>query len=217
MKKIIIAIGFLLITGTLYALSSSEPQDKMQKTYALEGEKMYAQMCAACHGATGLGEGKLTGTALNNQKFLSSVSDKDLFNYIKFGRVKALMPEYESVLTDEDIQKLTAFVRSWQQKTIKFDAPEKIAGNPENGERLYGLYCLSCHGESGQGKKTMGTMLANTEYLKYTTDHQIWISTAYGRDKTRMGPSLKGLDGVRQLTKQEISDVVLFIRGFQEK
>lgn len=215
MKKIILVISFLLISGTLYAMSSSEPQDKMQKAYALEGEKMYAQMCAACHGATGLGEGKFPGTALNNQKFLSSVSDEDLFNHIKFGRVKAMMPEYGSVLKDEDIQKLTAFVRSWQQKEIKFDVPEKIVGNPENGERLYGLYCLSCHGESGQGKKAMGTVLANPEYLKYTTDHQIWIATAYGREETRMGPSLKGNDGVRQLTKQEISDVVSYIRGLQ--
>lgn len=216
MRKLLLGFSFLVITVGLYAYGSFGNQDNAEKAYAREGEKMYAQMCAACHGVTGLGEGGFSGTALNNQKFLSSVSDEDLFNYIKFGRVKAFMPEYETVLKDEDIQKLAAFVRNWQQKEIKFDVPDKITGNPENGKNLYGLYCLSCHGESGQGKKSMGTVLANPEYLKYTTDHQIWIATAYGRDETRMGPSLKGLEGVRQLTKQEISDVVSYIRDFQK-
>jgi cytochrome c oxidase cbb3-type subunit III len=213
MKKIILGLSFFIIVILIIAIGSSK--DNTQNAYAQEGEKMYAQMCAACHGETGLGEGEFSGTALNNQQFLSSVSDEDIFNYIKFGRVEALMPEYGSVLEDEEINKLTAYVRDWQHKDIKFEVPDKIEGDPEKGKNLYGLYCLSCHGESGQGKKAMGTALGNPDYLKHTTDEQIWIATAYGRDETRMGPSLKGLEGVRQLKKQDISDIISYIRDLQ--
>jgi cytochrome c oxidase cbb3-type subunit 3 len=218
MKKIVLVLSLLLVAGTIYVGSTlGLKEDTQNQVLAREGEKMYTQMCAACHGKTGLGEGKFSGTALNNQQFLSSVSDEDLFNYIKFGRVEAYMPEYGSVLKEEEIRKLTAFVRSWQQKKLTNDVPDQIAGNPGNGKKLYGLYCLSCHGESGQGKKGMGTALGNQEYLTYTSDQQIWIATAYGRDETRMGPSLKGLEGVRQLKKQDISDITSYIRGLKTK
>jgi cytochrome c oxidase cbb3-type subunit 3 len=76
---------------------------------------------------------------------------------------------------------------------------------------------MSCHGENGAGREKMGTVLSNPQYLKYTTDRQIWISTAYGREETRMGPSLKGEEGVRQLKEKDISDVVTYIRSLQIK
>jgi cytochrome c oxidase cbb3-type subunit 3 len=63
----------------------------------------------------------------------------------------------------------------------------------------------------------MGTALSNPQYLKYTTDKQIWIETAYGREETRMGPSLKGLEGVRQLKEKDITDIVTYIRSLEKK
>jgi cytochrome c oxidase cbb3-type subunit 3 len=63
----------------------------------------------------------------------------------------------------------------------------------------------------------MGTALSNPQFLKFTTDKQIWIGTAYGRDDTRMAASLKGLDGVRQLEKEEITDIVTYIRSLEGK
>lgn len=217
MKKVILGLSIVIIVILIMAINSLTSKNNTQNAYAQEGEKIYVEKCASCHGATGLGEAEFSGTALNNQQFLSSVSDEDIFNYIKYGRVEALMPEYGSVLKDEDIKKLTAYVRNWQKKEIRFEVPDKIAGDPEKGKNLYGLYCLSCHGESGRGKKKMGTALGNPEYLQHSTDEQIWIATAYGRDETRMGPSLKGLEGVRQLKKQDISDIIIYIRGLQSQ
>lgn len=62
-----------------------------------------------------------------------------------------------------------------------------------------------------------GTVLASPQYLRYTSDKQIWASTAYGREDTRMGPSLKGLEGVRQFSESQINDIVTYIRTFQNK
>jgi cytochrome c oxidase cbb3-type subunit III len=215
-KKILIGIYILITIGIIFLLFQLNPKEKKDIVAIEAGEKLYMQMCASCHGDTGLGEGAKQGTALNNQEFLNTVSDQDLYHYVKSGREGTIMPNYE-FLSDEQLNQLVAFMRDWQTEKIHFEAPEKISGDIENGKKVYGLYCLSCHGVDGVGKKKMGTALSNPEYLKYTTDQQIWISTAYGRDKTRMAASLEGLEGVRQLSKEEITDVISFIRSFEKK
>ncbi|ALC89971.1 cytochrome c [Bacillus sp. FJAT-18017] len=181
------------------------------------GEKIYKAECALCHGDTGKGEGSKVGTALNSQVYLSYSSDEDLYNSVKYGRPAAAMPAYGERMSEEQLQNVVDFMRSWQKDEINFDVPEKIEGDPVAGEKIYNRSCLTCHGEKGAGKKSMGTVLANPEHLKYTSDRQIWIGVAYGREETRMAPSLKGLDGIRQLSKQEISDVVAFIRSLEKR
>jgi cytochrome c oxidase cbb3-type subunit III len=215
-KKILIGIYILVTLGIIFLLIQLNPKEKKDLVAIEAGEKLYMQMCASCHGNTGLGEGAKQGTALNNQQFLNTVSNQDLIHYVKYGREGTIMPDYE-FLSNEQLNQLVAFMRDWQTEKIHFDVPETISGDIGNGEKVYGLYCLSCHGVDGVGKKKMGTALSNPQYLKYTTDQQIWISTAYGRDKTRMLASLEGLEGVRQLSKDEITDVISFIRSFEKK
>jgi cytochrome c oxidase cbb3-type subunit III len=215
-KKILIGIYILVTLGIIFLLIQLNPKEKKDLVAIEAGEKLYMQMCSSCHGNSGLGEGAKQGTALNNQQFLNTVSNQDLIHYVKYGREGTIMPDYK-FLSDEQLNQLVAFMRDWQTEKIHFDAPETISGDIDNGEKVYGLYCLSCHGVDGVGKKKMGTALSNPQYLKYTTDQQIWISTAYGRDKTRMSASFEGLEGVRQLSKDEITDVISFIRSFEKK
>lgn len=217
MRKILIGSYILVMFIVIFAISNGELIDGKKSKAVAAGEKLYLQYCLACHGETGKGEGKRAGTAINNQHFLSSVSDEDLYNYVKFGRKDTDMHAYGTSLSDEDIHKLVVFIRHWQTEKISFEAPNVIAGDPDQGRGKYNLYCLSCHGEAGEGKIKMGTALANPQYLKYTSDRQIWITTAYGREETRMGPSLKGLEGARQLKKQDISDIVSYIRSLEHK
>ncbi|WHY76031.1 c-type cytochrome [Neobacillus sp. WH10] len=217
MKKILIGFYILIIIGIIVCISNSDIFPKKNSKAIAAGEKVYNKNCLVCHGETGKGEGINAGTALNNQKFLNTVSDKDLFNYVKYGREGTGMPAYGPRLSDKDINNLVAFMRDWQTEEKDYAAPKTISGNPERGEKQYNLYCLNCHGEAGAGKLKMGTVLANPQYLKYTTNKQIWLSTAYGREETRMGPSLKGLDGARQLSKEEISDIVSYIRTLKPK
>ncbi|CAM3803579.1 c-type cytochrome [Mesobacillus zeae] len=214
MKKLAIVFTALAIIGlTVWLSPAPDFTSKEEKAVIENGNQLYNKLCLACHGENGEGEGKLAGTALNNQYFLSTVTNHDLENYIKTGRKEAKMPEYESVLEDKQVHDLVSFIRSWQTKTLELEAPSSIDGDRVNGKRMYNLYCMSCHGETGSGMEGMGTALSHPSYLKYTADRQIWLATAYGRENTRMGPSLKGGDGVRQLSKQEISDIVSYLRG----
>jgi len=217
MKKLLYGLYILIIIGIIICISNSDIFNSQKAQAVSAGEEVYQQQCLICHGETGKGEGKNAGTAINNQNYLSAVTDKDIFNSIKHGREGTAMPPYGPRLSDEDLTNLVAYIRNWQSKEIEFDVPETIAGDRVNGEKLYSLYCLSCHGESGAGKLKMGTSLANPQFLKDTTDKQLWIWTAYGREDTRMGPSLKGQEGVRQLEEEEISDIVSYIRSIELK
>ncbi|MBO0960778.1 c-type cytochrome [Neobacillus sp. MM2021_6] len=217
MKRILIGFYILIIIGIIVCISNSDIFARKNSKAIAAGEKLYTKNCLICHGSTGKGEGANAGTALNSQNLLSSVSDKDLYNSVKFGREGTGMPAYGPRLSEKDLLNLVDFIRNWQTEDIEFDVPKVISGDLERGEKQYNLYCLNCHGEAGAGKLKMGTALANPQYLKYTTDQQIWIGTAYGREETRMGPSLKGLEGARQLKKEDITDIVTYIRSLEKK
>jgi cytochrome c oxidase cbb3-type subunit III len=217
MKKILIGSYILIIIGIIVCINNSHLFDGKSSKAVMAGEKLYKKNCLVCHGETGKGEGAKAGTAINSQNFLSSVSDKDLYYYIKYGREGTDMPAYGPRLSNKELNNLVAFMRNWQTEELKFEVPKTIAGDPERGMVQYNLYCLNCHGEAGTGKIKMGTAIANPQYLRYTSDKQIWIATAFGREETRMGPSLKGLDGARQLKKQDITDIVTYIRTLEEK
>jgi len=217
MKKILYGLYIVIIIGIIICIVNSDIFNSKNGEAVAAGEKIYNNQCLICHGENGKGEGKNAGTAINNQQYLNTVNDNDIFNSVKFGREGTGMPSYGPRLSDEELNNVVAYIRNWQSEEIKFEAPKTIAGNIVNGEKLYNLYCINCHGEAGSGKLKMGTALANPQYLKYNTDKQIWISTAYGRDGTRMAPTLKGLDGVRQLKEKEITDIVTYIRSLQDK
>ncbi|MDQ6599615.1 c-type cytochrome [Bacillus salipaludis] len=216
MKKLFVGVFALILIAAAFLGKGVIPVHKDTKAIAA-GEKIYRQHCLACHGQTGKGEGTKVGTAINNQQFLGTVTNRDLYEYVKSGRNGTDMPAYRTILSEKDLNQLVTFIRSWQTDQIKFAAPKTISGNIERGEKQYNLYCLNCHGEAGTGKLKMGTALSNPQYLKFTSNKQIWISTAYGREGTRMGPSLKGLDGVRQLKKEDIMDIVSYIRSLEKK
>lgn len=217
MKKVLIGSYLVITICILVLILSNHYKANNDYKAVAAGETVYKQQCATCHGKTGKGEGSKQGTALNNQHFLNSVSDQDLHNYIQHGRTGTVMPSYRSSLSEKDLNNLVAFIRNWHTKEIKQSVPKAILGNSNNGNRLYKLYCQTCHGANGTGMPNMGPALANADYLKYTSDKQIWMSTAYGREDTRMAPSLKGLDGVRQLKSEEITDIVNYIRSLQKK
>ncbi|MDP4085618.1 MAG: c-type cytochrome [Bacillota bacterium] len=216
-KVILIGSYFLIIIGIIIVISHNSLKDNKSAKAIVAGEKIYKVQCLVCHGKTGKGEGAKVGTAINNQHFLNTVSDKDLYNDIKYGRENTAMPSYGPRVSEKALTNLVAFIRNWQTQELKVSAPKTISGDISNGKKLYDLYCQSCHGKAGAGKVNMGTSISNPQYLKYTTDQQIWISTAYGREDTRMGPSLKGLEGVRQLKKDDITDIVTYIRSLSHK
>ncbi len=209
MKKLFIGIAilmFVIIVAIIGTLQKAE-----DKASIMNGQRLYNQLCLECHGETGEGEGALIGTSINNQQFLSAFSNHEIKNMIESGRVEAMMPAYLE-LKEEEKEELVSFIRSWKIKPLTLDTPSSIEGNADRGKALYTSNCMTCHGKTGSGFATAAAAIANPDTLKQLTDQQLWLTIAYGREGTRMGPSLEGEDGVKQLDEQEISDIVMYVR-----
>ena len=93
-----------------------------QAADAEQGKKLYGQFCASCHGQSGKGDGA-AAAALNpkprdhtDKEYMSKMSDDDMLKVIKNGGASigksTLMPPWGASLKDEQIQDITAYIRT---------------------------------------------------------------------------------------------------------
>jgi len=99
------------------------------------GKALYARECTECHGAKGEG---VTGTALGNQAMLSMTRDKFIRHAIENGRQGTEMPAFGEKLSPEELDGLTAFIRSratgWEVRIPVLRRPPRVEDyilNPE--------------------------------------------------------------------------------------
>jgi len=89
-----------------------------------DGQRLYNQACAACHGFNGQGMPR-QGASLRISQFVADHSDADLVGFIKVGRraddpkslMKVQMPPKGTnpSLTDRELEQIVAFIRQLQQ------------------------------------------------------------------------------------------------------
>ena len=84
------------------------------------------------------------------------------------------------------------------------------SGKAGSGKRVFGTYCVNCHGQSGKGDGPIGQSLvppaANLTLLGKKSDHEILDTIRKGKPGTAM-PSWKN-----DLSAQDILDVLAYIR-----
>lgn len=112
-KQISILLGSFILVSSLSLAAHSKPNAK-------EGKKTYDMNCAMCHGPKGAGDGA-AAAALNPKprnftegKFKYGSTDKDLFNLISKG--KGAMPPWGSVLKENQIYDVIAYIRTLKKK-----------------------------------------------------------------------------------------------------
>jgi len=188
---------------------------------AVRGRALYAQHCAVCHGAEGQGRVQGNATSLNNPDFLAVASDTFLQTTLAQGRRDTAMRGWARAaggpLSGEEIRDLVIFLRTWQQDVARPPPPPPGRGDAVRGQQLYEAACANCHGWEGRGNLGMGPAVTNPDFLATADDTFLWATIAYGRRETPMFPSLRGLDGVRQLSAQEIHDLVAYLRSWQRQ
>lgn len=77
---------------------------------ASNGQTLYTQSCAACHGQAG--EGGL-GVKLNPNTFVKEQTNAQLLDFIQVGRPGTAMAGWQERLTDDEIADIIAFLRTW--------------------------------------------------------------------------------------------------------
>ena len=88
-----------------------ELEDLVTQGDTEEGLYLYRKHCAKCHGTKG--EGKVA-PALGNPAFLAAASDSYIRYAIANGRENTQMWAFKNKLSDEDMNDLTAYIRSLQ-------------------------------------------------------------------------------------------------------
>lgn len=154
-----------ILSLTLIGLIAAAPARAWQSTTgdAAHGAELYAQNCAACHGATG--EGRI-GAKLNDV-FVSMSPEEQLTEIISDGRPGTFMPAWSEAkggpLTDQDIQDIIAYIESWgttyeppaplpPEAPLTIPTVEGVTGNPTEGYTVFQQNCATCHGVDGQGR-----------------------------------------------------------------
>ena len=82
---------------------------------AARGKPLFAQICAACHGAEGKGNPLLGAPNLTDKTWLHGAAEPVIIEIIAKGR-SSQMPAHKDLLSEARIHLLTAYVLSLQQK-----------------------------------------------------------------------------------------------------
>ncbi len=189
------------------AVAPSYAEVKRARADTHLGGQLYRSRCGTCHG--GGGEGGI-GPALNNQDLLSIADDRFLYETMVNGRANTAMPSW-SRLTRNEIASLIAFIRAWQRVPSLQLSDVPIAGDVQNGERIFNGMCAGCHGKYGQG--SVGPAIWNRDFLAAASDQFILQSISRGRSQSAMRSWAREFQGLSNLTRNEMNDVVAFIRS----
>jgi cytochrome c oxidase cbb3-type subunit 3 len=173
---------------------------------------VYAENCAACHGANAAGT--VIAPALDTEA-LRATPQADLLTLVNEGVPGTLMVAWQGMLTPEEITSVVELLYQWPnllQAGVEFpkvvvtfaSTPEMIAA----GERLFNIACKTCHGVEAFGSP-MAPALNNAIFLADTPDAAIYQIIAGGVSGTMM-PAWGS-----RLNDQDLQALVAYLRSFE--
>ena len=179
-----------------------------------EGLTIYAENCAACHGANG--EGSTIAPALNTDELRMRLSDADIARTIQEGVPGTLMASWTSALDATQQQAVVALVSGWGElNTIGVRLPvieaTPLDSSPQaitKGQQLFNMLCTQCHGLEGYGSP-IAPALNNQTFLNQTPDAAIQQIIAGGVTGTNM-PAWGGY-----LTDADIASITAYLRSLE--
>jgi mono/diheme cytochrome c family protein/rhodanese-related sulfurtransferase len=136
-----------LLLQWLYETAEVDEPKKLSREPILgdieQGATLYAQKCAVCHGEKGEG---VTAPALANPMLLATATDHFLRYAISEGRDGTPMMAFKDQLSEEEIDDLTAFLRSrasgWdipKPDTVAIPTPDEYVLNPASESPVFNL------------------------------------------------------------------------------
>ncbi|MBE2271739.1 MAG: c-type cytochrome [Anaerolinea sp.] len=178
------------------------------------GLTVYAENCAACHGANG--EGSALAPALNTDELRVRLSEADIARIITEGVPGTLMTSWSSALDAAQQQSVITLISRWGELNAAGVSLPTIEAAPldmspqalATGQRLFDLLCTQCHGIDGYGSP-IAPALNNQTFLSTTPDAAIQAIIAGGVTGTVM-PAWSGY-----LTDSDIAAITAYLRSLQ--
>ena len=176
------------------------------------GARLYTENCSGCHGLSGEGgpnparQGDIIAP-ISSSEYLKTRNDATLRNIISQGQPDFGMSPFGDSnggpLTDEQIDSIVAFIRSWET-TPPVILPPEVGVIPEptwNSSQIFTLVCASCHGTRGEGG--IGPALNTVEFRDRYEDQALIEIITSGHEATPMiawGETLSS-DQIRELAE----------------
>ncbi len=135
-------------SGPLYPLVPPDP---------VNGQAIYAEKCAPCHGNTGLGDGPQASqlpnpvTALASLEVARQATPARWYTQVTQGNLEKFMPPFRS-LSERERWDVVAYAFS-------LSLPAEVSST---GAALYQENCARCHGATGQGDGVEAANLGTT-------------------------------------------------------
>jgi high-affinity iron transporter len=178
-----------------------------------EGRAIYAQRCASCHGASGLGDGP-AGRGLNpappaigTVELMHGQSPGLTYRVVSVGIAGTPMAGYAGTLTPQQRWNVVAYVGS-----MRATEAQRL-----EGEGLYTQRCASCHGAAGAGDGAMARSLSRLPpdigtvgWQSEHSDDQLAEVVRAGIPGTAMPPS-------NELSPPQVQSVVAYLRTLPMK
>jgi high-affinity iron transporter len=178
-----------------------------------EGRVIYAQSCASCHGATGLGDGPAGAglhpapPAIGTAAQMHGVSPAMMYRITSVGIAGTPMAGFASTLTSQQRWNVVAYVNS-----LRTSVAQEL-----EGEGLYTQRCASCHGVTGAGDGAYARALTklppeigSLAWQMEHSDEEILSAVVNGIPASAMPPA-------RDLSAQDAASIVAYVRTLPSK
>lgn len=209
-------LAVLILMSMLWGSAAAQGPDEQQLT---EGQQLYAENCAVCHGPNG--EGRVGATLAQN--WPSIRPDLTVRTIIERGVAGSVMPAWHQdnggPLTSEQIDALVAYILSWQTGGAGSLAPvptftphppiapiPEVEGDPNRGAVLFADNCAVCHGPNGEGR--VGATLP-TNWPSIRPDLNVKAIISEGVQGSLMPAWHQDNGG--PLTEEDVNDLVAFV------
>jgi cytochrome c oxidase cbb3-type subunit III len=210
------ALSMMLLSGCSPPGRPSSNSEDQAPNEISDFRILYAENCAACHGAEGRGGAAI---ALADPVYLAVADENAMRKIIANGAHGTSMPAFAQsaggMLTDKQIDIIAIGIRSrWSREGILDGAnppayAAKTPGDIQRGETAYRTYCSSCHGAQGQGGPK-GSAITNNSFLALVSDQGLRTIVIAGRPELGAPDWRKDVPG-KPMSDQEITDVVAWL------
>lgn len=121
------------------------------------GERIYAEKCAACHGSLGMGDGEMAGNlevpvpALGDTEIGRQTTLFDWYRVVTEGRMERFMPPFTSLSDSERLDVAAyALLLSTSERELML------------GEESYLDACAGCHAQDGGGSDAIPSLITDS-------------------------------------------------------
>ncbi len=204
-----VAFAFVRVSPVSVAQDAPALPIPLQPPSATNGQSIYQENCAACHGARGGGDGPTAAelpnpaTPFADPEVGRQAVPGEWFQVTKEGRMSLFMPPWKNRLTDEQIWDVVAYALTLHTSQAEL----------ARGQAVWTEQCAACHGNLGAGDGPQalaeGWQLVNLADLAYSSQQSLddWFQVAsQGRGAM---PALGG-----QLSAADLWAAVTYARTF---